>query len=168
MTHTTLTIREGLAMKATRKTTPAPIRFWSKVDRNGPTPATRPGLGPCWQWLAGLTAQRYGGFHPTKGTFVLAHRYAYELTVGPIPAGLVVDHLCRNRACVNPDHLEPVSNEENLRRGAGYALRNGMRNECRNGHEYTPENTYVDPTKGTVRCRKCARIRDRARTRKAA
>ena len=142
-------------------------RFWSKVNRGGPVPADRPGLGRCWVWVAGKTAQGYGGFHPSKGSMELAHRWAYRVARGPIPDGHVIDHLCRNRACVNPDHLEPVSNEENLRRGAGYALRNGMRDECINGHRYTPENTYSDP-RGGIRCRECARQRDRQPHRNAA
>ena len=144
-------------------------RFWSKVDiLTGPIPSHAPHLGRCWQWRAGRTKQQYGGFHPTKRAMVLAHRFAYEATVGKIPRGMVIDHLCRNRSCVNPEHMEAVTNMENLRRGKGYALQNGMRSKCRNGHEYTPENTYLDPTKGTVRCRECARIRDRSRNRKAA
>lgn len=140
-------------------------RFWSKVDLSGSVPATRPGLGSCWQWTAGCTAQGYGGFHPRKNVLILAHRYAYEHTHGPIPEGLVIDHLCRNRKCCNPSHLEAVTNEENLRRGAGYALRNGFRDACINGHPYTSENTYIDPTRGGVRCRACARIRDGERSR---
>jgi hypothetical protein len=110
-------------------------------------------------WTAGAIAQGYGGFHPAKGVMVLAHRYAYEALIGPIPAGLVIDHLCRVRRCVNPAHLEPVTNEENLSRGEGYALRNGMRTACVNGHEYTEANTYRDP-KGGIRCRQCGRDRD--------
>lgn len=145
----------------------APDRFWAKVNKSGPTPPGRPGLGRCWQWLAGRTKQGYGGFHPSKGLMTLAHRWAYESEVGPIPTGLVIDHLCRNRRCVNPSHLEAVTNEENLRRGRGYALRNGMRSECRNGHAYTPENTYYEPG-GGVRCRECARTRDRKPERNAA
>jgi len=136
-------------MKATRKTTPAHDRFWAKVTK-GPD---------CWEWTAGRQGQGYGAFHPTKQTSVLAHRYAYELAYGPIPEGMVIDHLCRNRACVNVVHLEVVTNEENLRRGLGYALQNGMRDHCRNGHLYDEANTYTDP-KGGVRCRTCARTRD--------
>ena len=153
-----------------RPVTPAPERFWRNVEKSGPTPEGRPGLGACWVWTAGRISTGYGCFSITKWTKALAHRWAYESEVGPIPDGLVIDHLCRNRLCVRPSHLEPVTGEENLRRGAGYGLRNGMRSECRNGHEYTEENTYVDPTRGTVRCRECGRIRDRARstTRKAA
>lgn len=150
-----------------RPSTPAAERFAAKVTLSD-SPDARPGLGPCHTWTAAIGNHGYGVFHPRKGESVLAHRWIYEQTFGPVPEGLVIDHLCRNRQCVNTAHLEPVTNEENLRRGAGYGLRNGMRKECIHGHEYTPENTYVDPTKGTVRCRACGRARDRARKRKEA
>jgi hypothetical protein len=146
---------------AKRPTVPAEIRFASRV-KVGEPPSERPGLGPCHNWTAGRTAQGYGAFHPKKGLMVLAHRWAYVKAYGEIPAELVVDHLCRNRVCVNQDHLEIVTNRENLRRGAGYGLQNGMRNDCINGHPYTLENTYTDPN-GGIRCRKCARNRDRER-----
>lgn len=130
-------------------------RFWSKVDKRGPE--------ECWNWVAGKTAG-YGGFHPSKEVTELAHRWSYREANGEIDPDLVLDHLCRNRACVNPAHLEPVSNIENLRRGAGYALENGMRTTCINGHEYTIENTYVNPNKkNDVRCRRCASIRSSQR-----
>lgn len=124
-------------------------RFWSRVNKTD----------GCWLWTAGGIPQGYGAFKPSGSKQVLVHRWAYEALVGPIPEGLVIDHLCRTRRCVNPDHLEPVSNEENLRRGYGYALRNGMRTACKNGHEYTEENTYRDP-QGGIRCRQCGRDRD--------
>lgn len=138
-----------------RPKTPASTRFWSRVDQAGPVPNEAPHLGPCWIWTAGKTAQKYGAFHPTKGEMTTAHRWAYAESNGPIPEGLVIDHLCRVRACVNPAHLEAVTNLENMARGAGYALRNGMRTACINGHEYTPDNTYTDP-QGKKRCRRCA------------
>lgn len=139
-------------------------RFWSKVDKAGTIPSARPGLGACWVWTAGSNGTGYGAFHPARGVTVLAHRWVYEQEIGPIDPLMVVDHLCRNRACVNPWHLEQVTNEENLRRGAGYALRNGMRNACIHGHEYTPENTYTCP-KGKIRCRACAAENDKKRKR---
>lgn len=147
-----------------RPVTDPATRFWSKVDKAGPIPSTRPGLGACWVWVAGRANTGYGVFHPARGVNVLAHRWVYEQAVGALDPLMVVDHLCRNRACVNPDHLEQVTNEENLRRGAGYALRNGMRNECIHGHKYTPENTYICP-KGGIRCRACAAEKDRTRKR---
>lgn len=89
---------------------PAVERFWEKVDRRGPA--------DCWLWTATRTAKDgHGRFYPITGKGVLAHRFAYELLVGPIPDGLVIDHLCRVRLCVNPAHLEPVTAEENTRRG---------------------------------------------------
>jgi len=92
-----------------RPRTPAPIRFWAKVD---------PGwTDDCWTWNANTDKDGYGIFSmPTGGPQarnVKAHRWAYEQYVGPIPDGLVIDHLCRNRGCVNPGHLEPVTAREN-------------------------------------------------------
>lgn len=133
-------------------------RYWSKVDQRGPD--------GCWPWLAAKTSTGYGNYGKAKGVNVLAHRHAYELTRGPIPEGLVIDHLCRTRICCNPAHMEVVTNEENLRRGAGYGLANGMRDTCINGHPYTPENTYQPPV-GARRCRECARIRDRQPARRS-
>src|SRR4051812_41628217 len=90
----------------TRKRPPE-VRFWEKVEKEGAVPADRPSLGPCWEWTA-FKLRGYGQFSPWKGLLCRAHRYAYELLVGPIPEGHELDHLCRNRGCVNPAHLEPV------------------------------------------------------------
>lgn len=107
----------------------------------------------CWLWTASQNGKGYGIFQPTTTVSIGAHRFAYEIFVGPIPKGLYLDHLCRVRNCVNPAHLEPVTNRENLRRG----LRGDLRTHCSNGHEMTAENTNTMTTKqGTVRkCRAC-------------
>lgn len=118
-------------------------RFWKKVAK-GPR---------CWTWTASKDEDGYGMFK--AGRTLRAHRWAYEHAVGLIPNGMVLDHLCRNASCVNPSHLEPVTNEENLLRGWGRRIKNGMTDECINGHKFTPENTYATP-KGALVCRACS------------
>jgi hypothetical protein len=105
----------------------------------------------CWRWLGSCDKHGYGKFSPTHGrSGVLAHRHVYELLIGPIPADFDLDHLCRVITCVNPDHLEPVTHAENMRR------RYEPQTHCkRGGHEFTPENTYTG--QGRRACRACQR-----------
>jgi HNH endonuclease len=126
----------------------AEARFWAKVDK----------AGNCWEWLAGKRSG-YGRFK-LNGHTVSAHRYAYELLRGPIPAGLTLDHRCRNRGCVNPAHLDAVPNRVNALRGIGVGAIHATRTHCPQGHEYTPENTYRLPSRPNARyCRACHRLR---------
>jgi len=108
----------------------------------------------------------YGTIY-ANGASRLAHRVAYELVVGPIPDGLHIDHLCRRPICVNPAHLEAVTQRENTRRGNGATARNGRKTHCPAGHEYTDGNTYLART-GRRTCRSCTLARVKAyRDRKA-
>lgn len=91
------------------------VRFELYIDRDGPVPAVAPGLGPCWLWTGVRHPDGYGRMH-LKGRYVQAHRWSYEHFVGPIRAGLEIDHLCRVTSCVRPEHLEPVTRLENQRR----------------------------------------------------
>ena len=132
-------------------------RFYSKIDQNGPIPAHRPELGPCWVWQGKPGSRGYGYFwYQDKKR--LAHRFYYELLVGPIPDGLVIDHLCRNTMCVNPAHLEPVTDRVNIERGIGPAARNMIATHCFMNHEFDEENTYYD-SRGDRCCRKCQKRR---------
>lgn len=114
---------------------------------------------PCWVWQLSKNSDGYGNLW-VDGSCKKAHRVYYEDHVGPIPDGLQIDHLCRVRICVNPEHLEPVTSRENSLRGITIAARNVSRAHCPNGHEYTPENTKV--RNGHWRsCRECHREQGR-------
>lgn len=112
----------------------------------------------CWLWEGGKTKGGYGTFKFQRRT-VMAHRFAYESFVGTIPEGLHLDHLCRVRHCVNPAHLEPVANRENVLRGDTIPARNAVKTHCPQGHEYSEVNTYIHPD-GRRTCRMCQQRHD--------
>lgn len=140
---------------------PTEQRFWSKVNKRGPMPPQSVAPGLCWEWTGAKTSGGYGHFwvNPVR---VVCHRYAYEQLVGQIPEGLQLDHLCRNRACVNPNHLEPVTQQVNILRGFSIATSNRLKTHCPKGHPYSAENTYIHPKNNGRICRTCARERTRA------
>ena len=125
-------------------------RFWEKVRKTD----------TCWNWTASKWSNGYGMFWGEDQKLTPAHRFGYELAHGPIPEGLVIDHLCRNTLCVNPDHLEAVTERENILRGTGASAKHARATHCIHGHEFTPENTYVYPS-GRRKCRACKRALDR-------
>jgi hypothetical protein len=122
-------------------------RFWDKVAKTD----------GCWLWMACID-RGYGQFG-IDGNVRRAHRVAYELLVGPIPEGLVLDHLCRNPACVNPAHLEPVTLGENVMRGETISAVNAAKTHCLRGHPFDEENTYGQRGGKGRGCRTCRRER---------
>lgn len=125
---------------------PARERFWLYVTRGTDD--------ECWNWKGGKKRDGYGNFSDDTHRTLLAHRFAYEMIIGPIPDGLQLDHLCRNRSCVNPAHLEPVTNRENVLRGVSPPAMLAARTHCNNGHPFDLENTYFRTTGGR-RCKVC-------------
>lgn len=125
-------------------------RFFAKVDKTD----------TCWLWTASLNHKGYGQFQSsTFGRPMLAHRFSYLMFAGAILPGLVLDHTCEIKACVNPEHLEPVTNRENLKRGKvgqKNAEHHRAKTHCRKGHEYTESNTsHWDRKSRGVLTRRC-------------
>ena len=122
----------GIGRDAMRRGTEAD--FWAKVNKNGPVMKAE--LGPCWQYLGKPTTLGYCKLRRRPKRSVMAHRYSYELLVGPIPEGLTLDHACKNRGCVNPAHLEPVPLVVNIMRGDSPHANNARKTHCPKGHPY--------------------------------
>lgn len=124
--------------------------FWDKVF-------PEPNSG-CWLWVGCVNHHGYGSLN-RRGRTRLAHRYAYEALIGPIPSGLQTDHRCRTRCCVNPAHLEPVTSAENTRRGDG-GINMREKTHCPSGHPYEGSHLYL--WRGIRNCRTCRNNRKRA------
>ncbi len=150
--HYTRWLRHGSTSVNLRDGIPTVDRFWMKVNKNGPN--------GCWLWIAHKNKAGYGRLHARNTYIDLAHRFAYEQIKGPIPEGFTLDHLCRNRACVNPAHLEPVTRKDNVLRGIGHAAQNAKKTHCLRGHPFDLFNTSYGPD-GDRTCRKCGALRKR-------
>lgn len=122
--HHLRTLRHGHPLAISGRDLSAEDRFLVKTNKLGPVPVHRPELGQCWTWMASLSRLGYGIFSTGgRGRSGPAHAWSYEHFVGPIGPGLEIDHLCRNRACVRPSHLEAVTHSENMRRAVPFRLR---------------------------------------------
>lgn len=129
----------------------APSSFWGRVEKTD----------TCWLWTGAIQKPGYGRYS-FEGRLWLAHRWAYETFVGPIPEGLTIDHLCGVKNCVRPDHLEAVTSRENtLRSPNTMASRHAAKTHCPRNHPYDEANTLVSG--GARYCRKCMADRKRRR-----
>lgn len=112
----------------------------------------------CWQWQGAKNSHGYGEITINKAGLA-SHRVSYEYLVGEISDGMTIDHLCRNRACVNPEHMEAVSIRENILRGVSPSAINARKTHCLKGHKLEGDNLYLRKTKFERRCRECYRQR---------
>ena len=118
----------------------------------------------CWDWMGTIRSDGYGLVHVRElNKQQRIHRVVYELLVSKIQTGLVIDHLCRNRKCVNPEHLEQVSIKTNTFRGISPVVQKRNQTHCKYGHELTGENLYIHPKRSTRHCRKCQNIKSQMR-----
>lgn len=128
-----------------------------------------PDVNGCYSWTGAVSSVGYGVIRNDGGSkLLLVHRVSYELSKGPIKPGLTIDHLCRNRLCANPNHLEAVTNRVNNLRGGSSAARNARKTHCKRGHELIDPNLVRVSGRPVRRCRLCANATNRAsRKRKA-
>lgn len=130
-------------------------RFYSKVDKKSNNE------NDCHIWLACKNTYGYGQFWYDK-KLVLAHRFIYcHVNNIELSTSQELDHICKNRACVNPIHLRIVSKSENVLSGNGITAINARKTHCKRGHEFTPENTFMNG--GTRHCKICAKFNRRLR-----
>lgn len=141
---------------------PAPIeqRLWKHI-------APEPNSG-CWLWMGSVDGRGYGMIKVNTDRTRRAHIVSYELANGPVPDGLVLDHLCRVTCCANPDHLEPVTSRENIQRGNA-GINSRSKTQCPAGHPYDDENTAVGANghRSCRICRKASKTRYLAKTNEA-
>lgn len=144
-----------------KKRGPAIERFEFMVNKDGPVLDER--LGACWIWKGRPDKRGYGRFADETGWRDMAHRWSYKHFVGPIPRDLFIDHLCYNPPCVNPKHLEPVTQLENtmVRGRSNAAYLNANKTHCKQGHAFVPDNTYYTNVHGQVTrtCKTCHKRR---------
>jgi len=125
-------------------------RFWSKVNKTS----------YCWEWLAGLDKDGYGKFNPRAGVCMGAHKFSCEIANGPVQPGFDVHHECENKRCVNPAHLKALPKAAHASITPRPMAGTRLVSQCRQGHDFTPENTYLHPS-GKRHCRTCQRERTR-------
>lgn len=138
--------RSAIADSNRRRTRLPKERFWAKV--------AEPNSNGCREWLGRCNRNGYGQFY-VNGRMVSAYKWLWEQTNGPVPDGLELDHKCRNRACIEPSHLEPVTHQVNIRRGnTGGMGYNQRKTHCKRGHPFSGNNLYLYPN-GDRGCRAC-------------